>query len=205
MLLVVLVPDQPLVAAPPGVVNKTELATILRTSLPTIDRLLRTHGEAFPVIRRGGTGSAYEFDPAAVIEFLRAVDDARIADGRARDDLVQQYTLPEIVPADEPTLSPRDRLSLAKLRQIERDEKIRDGFLVETALVRAALYSTFLSLRNDMRSSVRQVLRESGTPEAVIRTIESRIADAQAVCVRSIQEKLRTTDYHQSSDQESLF
>jgi phage terminase Nu1 subunit (DNA packaging protein) len=189
---------------PAGVVNKTDLSTILRTSIPTLDKLLRKHGDAFPVVRRGGNGVAYAFDPAAVIAFLRGLDEARIAAGQVRDDLMQQYTLPEVVAPEEAPLSPRDRLQLAKLGQIEREEKIRAGFLVETATIRASLFTAFTALRRDMTAAVRQELRNAGTPEAVIRSIEARIGEAQRTCIANIQEVLKNTTDATDGDQPAL-
>jgi phage terminase Nu1 subunit (DNA packaging protein) len=187
-----------------GVVNKAELATILRTSLPTLDKLLRKHGDAFPVLRKGTNGVAYEFDPAAVTAFLRQIDETRIAAGQARDELMQQYTLPEIAPPEDAALTPRDRVALAKLRQLEREEAIEAGFLVETAKVRAAVYTAFAALRRDMDAAIRQELRNAAIPDAVIRSIQARIAEAQRVFVTTAQETLKAASDPKDADQPAL-
>ena len=180
--------------APAATVNKTEIAALLRTSLPTLDKLLRAHGDAFPVVRRGTNGLAYEFDPAAVTAFLTDLEAARIAAGRARDDLMQQYTLPEIDPPETEGLTPRTRLDLAKLRILEREEAIRAGFLVETSAVRQAVTTAFANLRRDHGTALRQSCRDANIPESVIRAVEARVADAQRTFVTSMQALLNSPD-----------
>ena len=53
----------------PAIVNKRELARTIKLSVPTIDSLLARYPD-FPVIRRGNTGTAWAFDPEAVLSFL---------------------------------------------------------------------------------------------------------------------------------------
>lgn len=192
------------VASSAAVVNKAELAGILRTSLPTLDKMLRRHGEAFPVHRRGSNGRSYEFDPAAVVAFLAELEEARVAAGHAKDELMQQYTLPDIVPPTEPSLTPRDRLQLAKLRQLEREEQLQSGFLVERSAVRASLFTAFTSLRRDMGAAIRQELRRANIPEAVIRSVEGRIAKAQRDFVATTKVALRKPTEPRNGDQAAL-
>jgi phage terminase Nu1 subunit (DNA packaging protein) len=172
-------------SAAPATVNKADLATILRTSTNTVDRMIRQHGAAFPIVRRGTNGVSYEFDPAAVVAFLADLDATRTAAGQAKDELMQQYQLPDIDPPETAELKPQDRLKLAQLRQIERREAIEAGFLVETAAVRQAFTSAFAALRRDMSSAIRQAFRDANIPEAVTRAVEAKIGEAQRRAVDS--------------------
>ncbi len=185
--------DQP--APSGGTVNKTELAAILKTSLPTLDKLIREHGPAFPIVTRGTNGKSYSFDPAAVTAFLQSLEDARQAAGRAKDELMQQYTLPGVTDPEEARLTPGERVQLAKLREMERREKIEAGFLAEKSAVRAALFSAFATLRRDMRAAVRTSLRDANIPETVIRAVEARIDEAQRTFVATAKAALSETDY----------
>ncbi len=174
-------------------VNKAELASILKCSLPTLDKMLRQHGDAFPVIRRGTNGVEWQFDPAAVVAFLTELDQARIAAGQARDDLMRQYTLPGVSAEEEtPGLTAGDRLKLAQLRKIEREEQISAGFLIETAKVRSIVSAVLINLRRDLTTGIRIPCRDANLPETVIRSIEARFADAQRNAVATLRKQLLT-------------
>ena len=169
----------------PGTLNKAELAEVIGCSLPTIDKLLRRHAD-FPVVKRGGNGSQYEFDPAAVTAFLTGIEEARIRAGAERDDLMQQYVLPGTDLPEDRGLTPSAQLTLAKLRILQRDEQKEAGFLIETSRVRATLTQTFATLTSATDAAIRQVCRDNHIPEPTIRAIEARVNEAKRRAVAEL-------------------
>jgi phage terminase Nu1 subunit (DNA packaging protein) len=174
-------------------VNKAELATVLSCSHPTVDRLIRRHGDAFPVIRQGGNGKEWQFDPAAVVLYLREVEAAAAAAGQARDALVEQYRLPGVA-QEAPGVTPSDLLKLAQVRRLETEEAIRASFLIETPVLRPKLEDVFSRLRRENAAAVRSTLTDNAIPEAVIRTIESRINEAWNRSIDAVQAALTNGD-----------
>ncbi len=171
-------------------VNKDELAGIIKCSLPTLSALLKRWGDDFPCVQRGTNGRAYEFDPDAVVAFLTAKDEESRRAGAERDELMQQYTLPHTVADAPPGMKASDILALTRADKLRRDQAKEAGFLVPTTQVRQALNATFTRLRQQMSSAIRQACRESNIPEATIRTIEAKFAEAQRQFVRDTQRDL---------------
>lgn len=185
--------------------NKAELAQALGCSLPTLDKLLRRHAERFPVVRQGRNGVEWQFDPEAVIAFLQAEDDARARAGQAKDELMQQVMLPGIAKPEDAGLKPADLLTMAKVRAMEREERIQAGFLVQTADVRAALTTAFTKLRTDMFSSIRTACSDANIPQATIRTIISRVEDADRRTVAQLQHLLDPSEHPANDGDATLF
>ena len=161
-------------------VNKRELARVIQCSLPTVDRLLERHGDAFPIVERGALGREWKFAPQAVIDFLREVDRTQQEAGEARDAELQQFVLP-LAPVEEDTkgLKPTDLLALAKVREAQRREAREVGFLVETAEVRQALGTAFARLAVRLRAELRQAAQDHNLPDAVARALLERISAVQ--------------------------
>ncbi len=174
-------------------VNKRELASLLRVSAPTLDRLIERHGDAFPVLQRGDKGREWSFDADAVRAFLAEYEAAQAEAARERTDAVRQAALP-IANEDEQKLKPAELLALAKARMIARQEQREAGLLVDTASVRAALGAAFARLNSALHAAVRQVARDHNLPEPVTRAVAAALADAQREFVRSADEFLATEE-----------
>jgi phage terminase Nu1 subunit (DNA packaging protein) len=175
-------------------VNKVELSKILQCSLPTLDRLLERHAADFPIVARGSNGVEWKFDAEAVLAFLQAREAAAAAAGRARDDLMRQYTLPGTDDADSGTLSPANLLKLAQLRRLEREEQKEAGFLLQTTEVRPLLTNALAKFNRDLGTAIRQGMREHNVPDTTIRSVEARIAEAQRRIVAELQNLLVQAD-----------
>jgi phage terminase Nu1 subunit (DNA packaging protein) len=171
-------------------VNKDELAGIIKCSLPTLSALLKRYGDDFPCVERGTNGKAYVFDVDAVVSFLDERDKERRQAGVERDELMQQYTLPGTVPDQPAGMKASDILALTRADKLRREQAREAGFLVEKTALRRLLNALFNRLSRRMTSAIRQVCREANIPEAVIRTIESRFADAQREFVKDAQKDL---------------
>jgi phage terminase Nu1 subunit (DNA packaging protein) len=150
-------PDAPLL------VNKRELATLLKVSLPTLSEMMRRYAD-FPVERGGGTGAAYAFDAAKVRAFVAAkrADEERASVERAA--LFEQFRLPvdEVAGEEAKGLTPAQRFALAKARQTEQKLAREAGFLV---------------LASEVRKGGARVLAQLGAfldvlPESVCRDLE---------------------------------
>ena len=154
----------------PVLVNKAELAEALGVSLPTIGALLKRYPD-MPVVEPGTNGSAWKFDLVAVTAFVaeRKAEEAR---GKtARSDL----------------------LALARARAAERDLALKSGLLTPTTEVRTALNTAFTKLSADLRTFLRQVSREHGWPDAVLRRHEAELAETQTRFVRDAAHYLTDT------------
>src|SRR4051794_4751712 len=108
-------------------VNKAELAQILGVSLPTLAAYIVRHGDAFPVLEKGGRGRDYWFEHDAVVEFLNARKAEDEAADTERQAALRQIALPlghnggpaieEVLPA-----RPADLLAIMKIRRMQREE-----------------------------------------------------------------------------------
>ena len=178
----------------PVLVNKAELAEALGVSLPTIGALLKRYPD-MPVVEPGTNGSAWKFDLVAVTAFVaeRKAEEAR---GKtARSDLLAQFSLPidDITPDFDQALKPAERLALARARAAERDLALKSGLLTPTTEVRTALNTAFTKLSADLRTFLRQVSREHGWPDAVLRRHEAELAETQTRFVRDAAHYLTDT------------
>jgi phage terminase Nu1 subunit (DNA packaging protein) len=176
------------------VLNKAELAHALNVSLPTLSRWLMRYAE-FPVLERGTNGRDYKFDAAAVFEFLRARQEEQAQAAADKDEQLSQLKLPFEVPgADQAPAktSVKDEIEAYKLRKLQREEAERAGQLVPVAQVSDALQTVFARLSRDMHAFIRQIGREQQWPDSYIRSVEARLAQAQRVSVRDLDELLGT-------------
>ena len=174
--------------------NKTELATWLSISLPTLSRWLVRYGAEFPVLERGTNGKDYRFDPALVSEFLRAKQDEQERSKAEKDEQLAQLKLPFDLPGAEAPpkgASIRDELEAWKLRKVQREEAERSGLLVPSAQISEAIASTLARLSRDIHAFLRQLGREQNWPDAMIRETERRLTEIQHSSVKEMDTILR--------------
>ena len=76
-----------------AIVNKRELARIIKCSVKTIDSIIDRYPD-LPILRRGNTGTEWAFDPEAVTTFLEVKKAEAAAADRARSKLIDQMTMP---------------------------------------------------------------------------------------------------------------
>lgn len=176
--------------APPRgpLANLDQMAEALRISLPTMRKLLRRYPE-LPIVSRGTNGQAWQFDPAAVIAFVREQRAAEAAANAAKDELLAQISLPleEAVPPEERGLSASDRLKNAQA-MLKEDEVARQrGFLVLTSEMRQRLAPAWAEMSQSLQALPATLGRRHNLPDAVVRDMRAMIAAKQ----REIHAKLQ--------------
>lgn len=183
----------------PVLVNKQSLALWLGISLPTLSAWMLRYGADFPIVERGSNGRDYKFDAAAVADFLRAKRDeqaaARDQAAAQRDEQLAQLRLPFDLPGVEAppkASSAKDEIEAWKLRRIQREEAERAGALVPAAQVADSFRAAFGRLSRDMHAFVRQIGREQGWPDPLVRQLERRLSDQQRASVEAIRHALDT-------------
>lgn len=163
------------------------MAKALRISVPTLRALIKRYDD-FPVVERGAKGVPWQFDPAAVIAFVRAKREEEAAASAAKDELLAQVSLPleEVVPPEERGLSASDRLKNAQA-MLKEDEVARQrGFLILKTDLRIALTEAWGQLGQGLQAIPAVVGRRHNLPDAVVRDIRGLIAAQQ----RAIHAKL---------------
>lgn len=172
-------------------VNKRELAKILRCSLPTVGALLDRYPD-FPVERRGSNGVEWQFDPAAVTTFLqrRREDETAAAaeQHRERAALLDQFRLPidDLAPPADATLTPQQRLATARARALEDKMAREAGLLVPTSQVRATLSTTLAQLNQFLAALPGTLGRQYNLPDPVVRDMRRRIEAQQRQLVAQL-------------------
>ena len=173
------------------VVNKRELSSLLKCSLPTLDSLLDRHGDAFPVVQRGSNGIAWQFDPEAVTAFLRAEQDREEAELAARAEALDQYRLPGLEPQPTPSgAKPKDILDTLRAQRLQHDMAKQAGHLVWTTQVRQQLTTAVIGLNTFLHGLPGQCGRRFNLPDAVVADMARLIADQQAAFQRQLRELL---------------
>ena len=168
------------------VVNKVRLAHWLGVSLPTLSKWLLKYGPEFPVLERGANGKDYQFDPAAVAEFLRLKQEEQSASKAAADEQLAQLRLPFDLPGAEPppkATSTKDELLAWELRKRQRQEAEAAGQLVPVAAMRSEVMALLGDISRETHAFIRQLGREHHWPPAVIAATEKRLADQQRATV----------------------
>lgn len=169
-------------------VTKRELCTILRISRPTLDNWLDRNDD-FPVVERGTNGKEWQFDPAAVVAFLRDKKDQEQRDAAERAEALQQFALPiDAVAADAEAagLTPQQRAALARARLAERELARDSGLLVPTADVRAALQPAIRQLADHFNSVILQAARKYRWPMVQLRDVQGMMRDGQETFIRKL-------------------
>jgi hypothetical protein len=165
-------------------VNKSELAQILGVSLPTLAAWMADHGDAFPVLERGGRGRDWWFDHEAVTAFL----DARKAEEEAGDAERQASLRQIMLPlghnggppiTTEPQRSPAEMLTIMKIRRLQREEAYACGRLVEVHKLKSGLENVLGALNQSLRVTVRRFGREHGLSPEVTDALDEAIKDTQ--------------------------
>ena len=166
-------------------VNKRQLANLLKVSLPTMTDWIDRY--ELPVEQRGTNGKEWRFNVANVVDALRKQKDAAQAAGAARDEQLAQLVLPLDLGRQQEApsgLSIKDQMDAVRLRRLQREEAERLGVLVPAAAITHALTSSLTLWNRLIRTAVRAAAADHNLPDAVTRSIDARIADAQRQFVR---------------------
>jgi hypothetical protein len=167
-------------------VNMRELALRLGVSRQTLPTWLDRWPD-FPVEELGTNGREYRFDLTAVLQFLRLKKDEEAASTAARDQALAQLVLPFAPTEDDappPGLSLKDQLDAIKLRKATREESEAAGRLVEASEISDKLGTCFQQLHRAMHTAIRQAAHDHNLPDAVRRSLDTNLADAQRAFVR---------------------
>jgi phage terminase Nu1 subunit (DNA packaging protein) len=174
-------------------VNKSQLATILKCSLPTLAKLLEDYPD-LPVVTRGGLGAEWVFDAGEVTRYL---EERRAAERRAAEqqtELFKQFSLP-IDDAPEMQagqgLTPKQRRDIAGARLIERKLAQETGQLVTKSELRMALNTMIGGLGRFLDTLPGQIGRRHGLPDEVVASMRARIDDQRRLFVEEMQKLLR--------------
>ena len=172
-------------------INKDQLATLLGCSLPTVTALIKRYPD-IPIVERGGLGQEWKFDGPAVVAFLQARRDEQNQARAAKDEQLSQLALPITErDGDADKVSADERLKLARLRQLEREELKEAGFLVPTHEVRAVLERAMRRYAQIQESAVERISNTHNLPEAVRRALVREFQDARAAFVAELSAGLK--------------
>lgn len=174
--------------APVVRVNKRELAGILGVSLPTISRWLNCYRD-FPVLQPGTNGREYQFDAAAVRDFMASKDAEEERIEAEREAAIAQLGLPLEEQAEDAAagvLKPRERLD--HVRAISAEDKLRQerGFLVSVPATRQAMTAAIARWNRAIHARIRQDGRDFNLPDAVVRALLAGVAETQRQFVREL-------------------
>lgn len=175
-------------ARPSVVINKRQLAKLIGVSLPTVSALIERYSDqGFPVARRGTNGVEWQFDGAAVVEFLRDRQAEEAATRSARDELLAQLVLPLEPPpagATATVISVKDQLDALKLREALRKEAETAGRLVDAAEVEARFGAVFSAMNREFHAFIRRLGTAHQWPDEVLRKIDTDLNEMQHRLVR---------------------
>lgn len=165
-----------------------ELALQLDVSRQTLSVWLDRWRD-FPIVSRGTNGQKYAFDAAAVFDFLRAKKAEQAAASTARDEALAQLAFPfdldgEDGAAPAPGVSIKDQIEAVRLRRLQREEAMASGVLVHAADVADTLAACFAQLNRALHAAVRRIGQNHNLPDAVTRSMDAEVTEAQRVFVR---------------------
>jgi hypothetical protein len=162
----------------PEVVNKRELAAVLGVSLPTLNNYLDRYAD-FPVLEPGANGKEWRFDALAVRAYLAQRDAEEARAEAARRERIAQLGLPLTDPGD--AAGGPATYTLDDLKRIREADALRlkRGFLADVQETRLHLSAAVGAWNRAQASVLRQTARDFNLPDAVVRAIEDRMADAQ--------------------------
>jgi phage terminase Nu1 subunit (DNA packaging protein) len=131
-------------------INLEQLARGLEMSLPTARKLVREPD--FPVVKDGGEGEAWEFDPSAVTHFMRARAERKVQEAREAEAAVEQMRLELVggltLNADLAGLTPKEQRDAIDAELKAGQLAKQRGELVEAATMYERLADAFTVLRN---------------------------------------------------------
>jgi phage terminase Nu1 subunit (DNA packaging protein) len=166
--------------------NKRELARLLGVSLPTISAYLDRWAD-FPVVQNGTTGREWRFDPLAVRDYLAAKEAEEEAYEARRQAEIDQLAMPLESVSDGPSeINPGDRLKLIRSLAAEDDLRLKRGFLVSVPAERQALTAAVARWNRAQLAAVRQAGRDYSLPDAVVRGLVDRFAEAQTQLIADL-------------------
>ncbi len=175
------------------VVNKRELAPLLGCTIPTLDRWLRLWPD-FPVLERGRCGRLWRFDAEAARAFVQAKRNAEREVKDQRSAALSQLALPLLDDGDPMGAgagpSPGERLTMARLRRIEREEAVANGRLVDAKRVAEVLGDVFGRLGRGLRSGLRQIMTAHEIPPDTAAAVEAAFAAEQRQAVARLTAEL---------------
>lgn len=170
------------------VVNLEQLATVLGVSLPTMRQLLRRYPD-FPVVERGTNGRAWQFDKDAAVAFVQG---KRAEKAAAHDKLLSQVQLPldALLPPEERTASPADRLALARAMKAEDEVARARGELVFKPELRPLVTEAWAGVAKFLAALPETIGRRYNLPEAAVRDIRRLVEEQQDRTVAALRELL---------------
>jgi phage terminase Nu1 subunit (DNA packaging protein) len=176
MLLLLLFPPMP---EPSLRLNKRELGRLLGVSLPTIDAYLDRHPD-FPILQQGTNGREWQFDAAAVREFLAAHEAEEAAAETRRQEQIAQLAQPlEAAAGTVQEITPGDRLKLIRALIAEDELRRTRGSLVSAPAMRQALTAAIARWNRAQTATIRQAGRDFVLPDHVVAARLVRRGDAQ--------------------------
>lgn len=196
------------VATPRPTVNKRELASRLRISLPTLTSWLDRWPD-FPVVERGRNGVSWTFHLDEVFAFLTARREEEAEKEANRDAELMKLQLslwPEPVPApsSDSRLSIKERYDLARLQDLQIKQAKQAGKLVHAEDLQDLFTSVFGRLGRDINVFIRQLGREQSWPDAMIRQAESKVADMQRTAVQKVLDDMKIGETEDDGPQPDL-
>lgn len=176
-------------------VNKRDLAALLGISVPTLDRWI-VEWPMFPVVQRGDKGRAWSFDPDAARAFVAGQLQEERRREAEREAGLDAFDLPvEDGDGDKArVICPADRLTMARLARLHREEAERAGRLMPVTAVEAALTEGLPELLRSVRDAVRAWCVAQGVPADETRLFDSAIARAWTAKVRELQARFCEQD-----------
>jgi phage terminase Nu1 subunit (DNA packaging protein) len=169
--------------AGPTLVNLGEMARLLQRSLPTMRELPIRYPD-MPVVQRGGAGTQWQFDPAAVLAFMAAQTEREEAEERARAERLAALAQPTLLDGDirgqsELGLSSKDYGQ--EIRNARELDKLRTerGFLIDKSQMRFLLENSWRVLANSLSALPAQMGRKHNLPEAVVRDMRKYLQEQQ--------------------------
>lgn len=159
-------------------VNKQELADLLKVSLPTLSGLLRRYPD-FPVEVEGTNGVEWQFDVEKVVEFMREKDEAERKALEARAEAMRAWQLPFAEPVTQApgVLSAAQQLQLAKAQREQHKLAQESGLLIPATTVRMALRTGFSNLGPGLARIADQVGRQHHLPDDITQSIRLQVED----------------------------
>ena len=173
--------------APALRLNKRELARVLSVSLPTVGAWIERYPD-FPVLQSGTNGREYQFDPVAVRAFIaaRQAEEERVDAERAAAIDQLGLALEDQADGAPAALTARERLDHVRALQAEDKLRVERGFLVSVPAPRQAMNAAIARMNRTLTAALRQGGRDFNLPDAVVRGLLERIAEAQRQLIREL-------------------
>lgn len=174
-----------------GAITREGLAERLGCHPNTLITMIKRWPD-FPVVVRGSKGRPWLFPAQDAVAFV----EARRAEADTLTMERQRMLADRVVDAGVDGSRGRDEVGIdglikaAKLRLLQRDELKESGFLAPTHEVRVVLERAFRRLGHAMSGALEHVARRYNLPDAVIRSIETEIAEMRTAFVHEAAQDL---------------